>query len=202
MDNTNNNNSNKDILKEKDNINLDINIFKKKINKLKGKFKKNKKDLMIFKKKCSQLNKDIYNNNLRYQADIDNLNKRNNEYIKNIYKYSLEKFIKSLLPVVDNLKNALKSSKNKNLNINITTEGIELTFKNFLSILKKNNVKIINDIDIDFNPNYHQAVVVVNIDDIKKDNKIIEVLQEGYLLNNRLLRPAMVKVFKYIKCKK
>ncbi len=173
---------------------IKIKILKNKVKKISNKLNIKNESIFILKNKISDLNNNIYENNLRYQASIENLNKRNDKYIKNIYKYSLEKIIKNLLPLVDNLKNALKTIKHKDINY----EGINLTLKNFLSILKKFNVKVINDININFDPNYHQAMIVIESKDKDKDNKIIDVLQEGYLLYNRLLRPAMVKVIKYV----
>ncbi len=192
----------------KDNkIEKNININKKKcffIKDLKNKFYKFKKKISSknnqinkFKKKILKFEKKIKNINLRCKADIDNMSKRNQKNIENIYKYSLEKFSKNLLPVIDNLKNALKVSKNKKLDIQITYEGLKLTLKNFLSVIKKFGISVINKINVDFDPNFHQAVSVIesNKDNIK-DNLVIEILQDGYILNKRLLRPAMVKVVK------
>ncbi len=183
-------------------------INKKKCNffkKIKNKFYKYKKKISYRNKIINKLedkllkykkkNKDL---DLRCKADLDNMHKRNQINIGNIYKYSLEKFSKSLLPVIDNLKNALKVSKNKDLDNKITYEGLKLTLKNFLSVIEKFGISVIDKINVNFDPHFHQAVSVVesNKDNIK-DNLVIEILQDGYILNKRLLRPAMVKVIKF-----
>ncbi len=189
----------------------DFNIDKKKCNILKNikkRFYKYKKKISCQNKIINKLeskllklkgkSKDI---NLRYRADLENIYKRNEINIENIYKYSLEKFFKSILPVIDNLKDAFKVSKDKNLNSKITYEGLKLTLKNFLSVIKKFGVSIINKVNVNFDPNFHQAVSVIesNKKNNIKDNLVIEILQDGYILNKRLLRPAMVKVIKYKK---
>ncbi len=175
-----------------------IDVLKNKIKKLEDELDIKNSNLSIFKKKISNLKKKIFNINLRYHADIDNINKRNEKNIDKIYKYCLEKFMFDILPIIDNLKNALKNLSNKKIDFNITYDGINLTLKNFISIIKKFGVSIIDKKDIPFNPNYHQAMVVLNSNEKDKDNFVVDILQEGYILNDRLLRPAMVKVIKYV----
>ncbi len=160
----------------------EINIKNKLVNKLKNK-------LIDLKKK----NIDII---LRNKADIENMRKLNEKNISKIYKYSLEKFSKDLLSIVDNLKSSILVNKNKKLNSYINFKGISLTLKNFLMILKKFGITNLNKIN-KFDPNYHQAMSISYTNDKSKDNKIIKVLQDGYMINDRLLRPAMVEVFKY-----
>lgn len=173
--------------------------LKNKIYKYKNKISHKKKIIKKLENNLLKFKKDIKNLDLRAKADIDNMRKRNQLNIESIYKYSLEKFVKNILPVIDNLKNALKVSKNKDLDNKITYEGIKLTLKNFLSVIKNFDISIINESNIEFNPNFHQAVSVIESKDIKKDNFVVEVLQDGYLLNKRLLRPAIVKVMKFKK---
>ncbi len=197
MNNKKKKNTKSNSIKENEkNIN-DLDLLNNKIKNLKNKLNIRNSNLDIFKKKISDLKKKISNINLRYYADIDNINKRNEKNISKIYKYSLEKFIYDILPIIDNLKNVLKNIKNKKLE-NITYEGIKLTLKDFISIIKKFGVSIINKINIPFNPDYHQAMSILECDKKDKDNYIVDILQEGYILNGRLLRPAMVKVFKFI----
>ncbi len=200
----------KNICKENDFNEIKNNINKKKCNfikNLKNRFYKYKKKIFSKNKiidklknkllKYKKKNKDL---NLRCKADLDNMYKRNQMNVENIYKYSLEKFSKNLLPVIDNLKNALKVSKNKKIDNQVTYEGLKLTLKNFLSVIEKFGISVINKINVNFDPNFHQAVSVVesNKDNIQ-DNLVIEILQDGYILNKRLLRPAMVKVIKFKK---
>ncbi len=186
-----------------DNLNISKdNNFKKlndKIYKYKKKICHQNKLISKLEFDILNLNKNIKDLDLRAKANIDNMYKRNQLDIENMYKYSLEKFSKNILPIIDNLQNALKVSKNKNLDRKITYEGIKLTLKNFLSIIKKFGIFVINKINVNFDPNLHQAVSVIESKDIIKDNLVIEILQDGYSLNNRLLRPAMVKVIKFSK---
>ncbi len=163
-------------------LNENIKIKNKLIKKLKNK-------LIILKKE---------NNNiiLRCKADIENMRKLNEKNINNIYKYSLEKFSKELLSIIDNLKSSILVGKDKNLDPSINYEGINLTLKNFLVILKKFGILNLKNIN-QFDPNYHEAISIVYTNSKSKDNKIIEVLQDGYMINDRLLRPAIVKIFKY-----
>ncbi len=202
--------SKKNICKENDFNEIKNNINKKKCNfikNLKKRFYKYKEKIFSKNKiidklknkllKYKKKNKDL---NLRCKADLDNMYKRNQMNVENVYKYSLEKFSKNLLPVIDNLKNALKVSKNKKIDNQVTYEGLKLTLKNFLSVIEKFGISVINKINVNFDPNFHQAVSVVesNKNNIQ-DNLVIEILQDGYILNKRLLRPAMVKVIKFKK---
>ncbi len=181
----------------KNNI-LNIEKLNEKIIDLKDKLNIKKKKMIYLNDKLSSLKKKFYDLNLRSKADIDNMRKRNQKNIENIYKYSLEKFSIDLLPVIDSLKNALISSRNKNSNLDSNFQGISLILKKFLSVMKKFGISLINEINVDFNANYHQAISVIETDNYKlKDNVVVEILQDGYLLNDRLLRPAMVKVLKH-----
>ncbi len=174
-----------------------INNFKDKFKKINLKLKKKKKYINKLKKKIFNLEKNINNIKLRSKADLENIRKRNEKNIENIYKYSLEKFAINILPIIDDLKNALKNKKNKNLNLKVIYEGINLTLKNLLLVIKKFNISVINKVNIKFDPDYHQAMIIEKSKDKNKDNIIISILQDGYIMNDRLLRPAMVKIFKY-----
>ncbi|QJC28343.1 nucleotide exchange factor GrpE [Enterobacteriaceae endosymbiont of Plateumaris braccata] len=132
---------------------------------------------------------------LRSQAEIDNIKRRSQLDIEKIYKFSLEKFINELLPVIDSLEKASEISfKNDTLEKSII-EGIQLTLKSLLNTIRKFGVNIINKVNIPFNPSEHQAMSILESSKIK-DNYIIKVMQKGYTLNKRLLRPAMVIIAK------
>ncbi len=193
-------NSNKDKSLDKNDIcceNICIKNLYNKNNYLKKKLKDKKLIILKLKNKILDLNKNLYDINLRFKADIENIYKRNDLNIEKIYKYSLKKFAKDLLPIIDSLKQSILVSKNKKIDVLINYKGLKLTLKNFLLVIKKFGIEIINSKNILFDPNYHQAVSVTKTNDVNKNNLIIEILQDGYLLNNRLLRPAMVHIYKY-----
>jgi molecular chaperone GrpE len=131
---------------------------------------------------------------LRMQAETDNLQRRMERDVANAHKYALEKFVLELLPVIDNLERSLQTSVEEHSN-NSVLEGIKMTLKMFQDALDKFGVVQINPKGEIFNPEQHQAISVeVNAD--LKPNTVVNVLQKGYLLNNRLIRPALVIVSK------
>jgi molecular chaperone GrpE len=131
---------------------------------------------------------------LRMQAEADNLQRRMERDVANAHKYALEKFVLELLPVVDNMERSLQVSKEAQAD-NALLEGIQLTLKSFYAALEKFGVIQVNPEGEAFNPELHQAVSV-QIDPNAKPNTVLGVLQKGYLLNNRLIRPAFVIVSK------
>jgi len=130
---------------------------------------------------------------LRLRAELDNSQKRSVAEIEKAHKYGIERLLLELLPVVDNLENALN-----NLSENVSEsdkEGIDLTLKSFESALDKFGISPIYPISEDFDPINHEAVSVVK-DEKKVDNKIVEVMQKGWRLHERVIRPARVVVIK------
>lgn len=122
---------------------------------------------------------------LRTKAEMENLNRRVERDIANAHKYSLDKFVNELLPVVDNLERALEHSPKD--------EGIDLTLKSLIAALQKFGVEQVNPVDQAFNPEFHQAVSTQAAVDVKPGT-VVAVFQKGYLLNGRLVRPALVVV--------
>jgi molecular chaperone GrpE len=130
---------------------------------------------------------------LRLRAELDNSQKRSVAEIEKAHKYGIERLLLELLPVVDNLENALN-----NLSKNVSEsdkEGIDLTLKSFESALDKFGISPIYPISEDFDPINHEAVSVVK-DEKHADNKIVEVMQKGWRLHERVIRPARVVVIK------
>lgn len=113
--------------------------------------------------------------------------------INNTLKYCLEKFIIDLLPTIDNLERSLALIKESDVMYKMTGNEFELVCKNFLDLLLKFGVEIIDQTNILFNPKIHQAMSIYYSNDIKP-NHVVTVLQKGYQLNKRLLRPSMVIV--------
>ena len=130
---------------------------------------------------------------LRLRAELDNSQKRSVAEVEKAHKYGIERLLLELLPVVDNLEHALN-----NLSEDVSEsdkEGIDLTLKSFESALDKFGISPIYPISEDFDPIKHEAVSVVK-DGKHADNKIVEVMQKGWRLHERVIRPARVVVIK------
>ena len=130
---------------------------------------------------------------LRLRAELDNSQKRSVAEVEKAHKYGIERLLLELLPVVDNLEHALN-----NLSEDVSDsdkEGIDLTLKSFESALDKFGISPIYPISEDFDPIKHEAVSVVK-DEKHADNKIVEVMQKGWRLHERVIRPARVVVIK------
>lgn len=128
---------------------------------------------------------------IRVFAEFENYKKRLEKEKYQAISFASEKFATELLPVLDNLQMAIQSVKTTP-DIDKLTEGVELTLKNFLSTLEKNNIEAISTED-GFNPNFHEAVMKVDNADYKS-GEIVQVLQNGYKLKDRVLRATMVSV--------
>jgi molecular chaperone GrpE len=142
-------------------------------------------------KKTSEKNTDLY---LRTQAEIENLKKRAQRDKEDWIKFSNESLIKQLLPVMDNLENAIAHSKDEN-NLDALIEGVNLTLKGLNDTLEKGGLVSIEAEGKPFDPNFHEAVSEQENNEVDSGTVILE-LQKGYLLNERLIRPAMVVVSK------
>lgn len=132
---------------------------------------------------------------LRKIADAENMQRRAQGEVDKARKFALEKFAGELLPVVDNLERALAANPVDSETPSPLIEGIELTRKNFMSVLEKFGITAIDPQGAPFNPEHHQAMSMQESSEVAP-NTVIAVMQKGYLLNERLLRPAMVMVSK------
>ncbi|MCX0501376.1 nucleotide exchange factor GrpE [Erwinia billingiae] len=132
---------------------------------------------------------------IRAQAEIENIRRRTELDVEKAHKFALEKFANELLPVIDSLERALEMADKNNPELNSMVEGIELTLKSLLGAVRKFGVEVIGDINVPFNPELHQAMSMMESDDVAP-NHVLMVMQRGYTLNGRLLRPAMVAVAK------
>ncbi|VAW77821.1 Heat shock protein GrpE [hydrothermal vent metagenome] len=131
---------------------------------------------------------------LRLQADIENLRKRNERDLAKAHKFALDRFADALLPVKDSLEMGLLAAV-ENADITKLVEGSELTLKMFTSAMEKFNINEINPLNEQFDPEYHNAISLQERDDVAA-NTVVTVVQKGYTLNDRLIRPAMVIVSK------
>ncbi|MEE4290590.1 MAG: nucleotide exchange factor GrpE [Cycloclasticus sp.] len=127
------------------------------------------------------------------KADVENMRRRTQKDVEKAHRFSIEKFAKEMLPVVDSLELGLASAQTASADVNAIKEGLELTHKQLLDSLEKSGVKQVNPEGEIFNPELHQAVSVVPSPE-HEPNTVIQVFQKGYTLNERLLRPAMVIV--------
>ena len=132
---------------------------------------------------------------LRAQADAQNVKRRAEQDVEKARKFALEQFTRELLPVVDNLERALEAASGEDEVVKPIAEGVELTLKSFLDALSKFNIERVDPQGEPFDPNLHQAMSMIENDEVEP-NSVIAVMQKGYTLNGRLVRPAMVMVSK------
>lgn len=129
---------------------------------------------------------------LRAYADVQNAKRRAQMDVEKAHKFALDKFVASLLPVVDSLERGLAT---ESADENTMKEGMELTLKLFIDTLKKFNIEQVSPEGEPFNPEHHQAMSQIESPDAEPGS-VINVFQKGYILNGRLVRPAMVIVAK------
>ena len=132
---------------------------------------------------------------LRIAAEMENLRRRSALDVEKAHKFALEKFSGELLPVIDSLERALELSDRENEALKPTLEGVDLTLRSMLSTVAKFGVEAINPLGEPFDPNRHQAISMVENGQVAP-NSVIAVMQKGYALADRVLRPAMVMVAK------
>ena len=137
---------------------------------------------------------DAQDSALRAQADAANVQRRAEQEIDKARKFALDRFVGELLPVVDNMERALSAATDSGAEAPII-EGLELTLKSFMDALKKSGVEIVDPQGEPFDPQLAQAMSMVENPDVEP-NTVIAVMQKGYTLNGRLVRPAMVMVSK------
>ncbi|ELW9571059.1 nucleotide exchange factor GrpE [Enterobacter asburiae] len=132
---------------------------------------------------------------LRIKAEMENLRHRTEQDVEKAHKFALEKFVNELLPVIDSLDRALEVADKANPDNAAMIEGIELTLKSMLGVVRKFGVEVIADTDVPLDPNVHQAIAMVESEEVEA-GKVLGVMQKGYTLNGRTIRAAMVTVAK------
>ena len=132
---------------------------------------------------------------LRAQAEAQNIKRRAEQDVEKARKYALERFCSELLPVVDNLERSLEVAGGDDAELKPIVEGVELTLKSFLDALRKFQIEAVDPMGEPFDPQLHQAMSMVENPDAEP-NTVMAVMQKGYTLNGRLVRPAMVMVSK------
>jgi molecular chaperone GrpE len=134
-----------------------------------------------------------WNQYLRAVAELENVRRRSERELENAHKYGLEKFAAELLPVKDSLEMGLAAAEGASVDPARLREGTELTLRMLVSAMEKFNIREINPLGERFNPELHEAMSVQSRSDVEPD-MVVTVVQKGYVLNERLIRPAMVIV--------
>jgi len=156
--------------------------------------KMTKTELVEMAKDLKEKSEKDYDRLLRAQAEIDNILKRNKKEKEEWVKYSNETLIKEILPVMDNLEKAVSHSKDEN-SLHALREGIKLTLKGLKDTLVKSGLEEVNAKGKPFDPCFHHAVSERDDEDVEA-GIVLDELQKGYTLNQRLIRPAMVVLSK------
>ena len=173
----------KELKKEVKGDNKKIKCLEKELESIKIELEKTKKELILTQEKA-----------LRANAEMMNFKRRKEEETSYMLKYASEDVIKSLLPVIDNFERGIKLDDNDlSDEVSKFLSGFKMIYSNFVGILNKFEVKEIEANGVEFDPNYHQAVLMEH-DENKPSGVVIEVLQKGYMYKDKVIRPAMVKV--------
>ena len=135
-----------------------------------------------------------YDGLLRAKAEVENIKKRSAKEVENAYKYSIESILQEIIPIYDSLSLSCKLSSDKTTKDQLE-EGNKLLLSMFKQILEKNNIQEIDPEGEVFNPDHHQAISTIE-NKKKKNDDIAEVVQKGYVLNGRVIKPALVIVIK------
>jgi len=135
-----------------------------------------------------------WNQFLLEKAENENVRRRAQNDIEKAKNFAIERFVQELIPVKDSLEMGLAASKEEGADVAKLREGTELTLKMFADVTAKFGIETVDPLNESFNPEFHQAMTLQESD--KKPNTVLAVMQKGYLLNGRLIRPAMVVVSK------
>ncbi len=139
--------------------------------------------------------KDQQDSVLRAKAEVDNMRRRSEQEVDKARKYALNKFAEELLPVLDNLERAILAADKESEAVKPLLEGVEMTHSSFVNTVAKFGLKELNPEGETFNPEFHQAMSIQESPD-HESNTVMMVMQKGYELNGRVVRPAMVMVAK------
>ena len=139
--------------------------------------------------------KDYWDQMMRLRAEIENNRKRAQRDIENAHKYALRGFVEELLPIIDSMEMGQSAAAADNATLESIREGASMTMSMFMQVMEKNGLEQIDPLGEGFDPEKHQAISMVEAEGAEP-NAVIEVMQKGYALNDRLVRPAMVVVAK------
>lgn len=164
----------------------------------KHKLKKEKKDKKDkYKQQIKELEekvKELETKALTSQAEMINYRRRKDEEMTRMLKYANEDIVTELLQTIDNFERAIQmDDDNLEDEVSKFLQGFKMIYGNLVSVLEKYEVKAIDSVNKEFDPTYHQAVMTEKVDGVEP-GMVVEVLQKGYLLKDKVIRPAMVKV--------
>ena len=145
---------------------------------------------------CKKIEEEYIDRIKRIQADYDNYRKRTlKEHLEHI-KRANKDLIEKLLPVIDNFEIALEAGEKLEKQEDDFYKGVKMIYDNLMELLKKENVKVINPVGEEFNPEICDAVLTESVEGVE-EGRILEVLRKGYMIDDFLIRPAVVKVCKH-----
>lgn len=151
---------------------------------------KGNKEILQLKEENKALQEKI----LRISAEMQNMRKRYEEEIARLHKYEGLDFAKEILPTIDNFERAIKlDDTNLDDELSKFLSGFKMIYSGFINVLNSKDIKEIDCLNKEFDPNFMEAVLTAKVEGVEK-NQVIEVLQKGYMYKDKLLRPAMVKV--------
>ncbi len=151
-------------------------------------------DLQVKLEEALAKSDDYYDQLLRNKAELDNVRKRSQRELENAHKYAVEKFVNALLPVIDGIEMG-KQAAETITDVDQLKEGINMSLTMFQQLLEKFEIESINPEGDNFDPELHQAMSIQESADVPP-NSVMAVMQKGYTIAGRLLRPAMVMVSK------
>jgi len=137
--------------------------------------------------------KDYWDQMMRLRAEIENNRRRAEREVESAHKYALKNFVEHLLPVIDSMEMGQTAAAADNATLESIREGTELTISMLVQVLEKNGLEQIDPIGEKFDPEKHQAISMIDVEEAES-NTVVEVMQKGFSLNDRLVRPAMVVV--------
>lgn len=143
--------------------------------------------------RLKQTAEENYQRYLRAQADFDNFRRRSRQEKEEFAKYASQKLIEGLLPIVDNFERAMNASREQQ-DYESLAKGVEMIVRQMNQLLEQEGVTPIEAVGKPFNPEHHQAIMQVSAEEGVESGIVVEELQKGYMLKDKVIRPSMVKV--------
>jgi len=183
------------VIIEPEGVDKEEKVSKKKVSEKKDKVKivDHLKEMETRLESVEQEAKEAHDRFLRVSAEFENYKKRSAREMDEFRKFANESLLREMLTVVDNLERALNSSNNDNQANSHIAEGVDMTLKEILKVFEKFYVKPIETLGKPFDPNFHQAAMREEMNE-RPENTVLNELEKGYMIHDRLLRPAMVVV--------